>query len=498
MQTEITSTTPEINKGFLTEKIIQKVTLGFLKTYYKYRPRMLKEPTVTSLNMRTSDGIIADGFYSFKKPNGQNFLATFEATCFNTQKEVTYKKQKQILFWDGLAVGSILTACAFTYGYAYDLLTVNEIGPWPSGGCILLSLLFFMMLYRLIGSTFSRYRYIYAVEQFKNYHADEQWIAIGHDVFSNPMDKHLKELKNQCVYNGFGLLAVDKNFEPKVLITPAREEVFKGKRKKRKFKEQSKAVSRFPTKSLPSVFGKMSDKLATLRKEEEESLSRFSRSFTHQMLIVGVAMLFVGVIFVKELADADLIVMDKEEHFENIENLSKEGDKAEEMGILVDTAYANRKPTEPYKADWWLIENEKLFRQQAADAGLEYASSTMATPIRNDRIDVLLTLPTGEYVAYDCERFMNFTGTKYVVEEGVYADFASASARMQFLASKSLTSNVLNLNCFEEKQSTFIVFFSELYHTKKDATFELEQINFEAEEVNIDLEKLEVRALGMN
>ena len=55
---------------------------------------------------------------------------------------------------------------------------------------------------------FPRYRYIYAVEQFKKYHADEQWVAIGEDVFENPNDKYLKELKKQCVYNGFGLISM--------------------------------------------------------------------------------------------------------------------------------------------------------------------------------------------------------------------------------------------------------------------------------------------------
>ena len=276
MQTKITSIPTTSQLDFLTEKIIQKVALGFLKNYYKYRPRMLKAPTVTSLDMHTEDGIIADGFYQFKTPDGKDFLATFEATCYHTKKEVTYKKQRNILTWDGLAIASILTTFLFSYGFVYNYFTIKELGAWLTLAAIGLCIFFFTMMYRLIGASFSRYRYIYAVEQFKRYHADEQWVAIGYDVFESSLDNYLKELKRQCVYNGFGLLAVDKKFEPQVLITPARQELFNGKRKKRQFAKKSGALSRFAPKTLPGVFGKMSERLRSTKKQEEENISFFS------------------------------------------------------------------------------------------------------------------------------------------------------------------------------------------------------------------------------
>ena len=58
-----------------------------------------------------------------------------------------------------------------------------------------------------------RYRSIFAIEQFKQYYADEQWVAIGKDTFSEEEDHFFQELKKQCVYNGFGLLSMDDEFD---------------------------------------------------------------------------------------------------------------------------------------------------------------------------------------------------------------------------------------------------------------------------------------------
>lgn len=493
MQTEITPVPTTTQTGFLTEKIIQKVALGFLKNYYKYRPRMLKEPTVTSLDMRTQGGIIADGFYSFKKPDGKDFLATFEATSYHTKREVTYKKQRNILTWDGLAVGCILTTFLFSYGFVYNHFTVKELGAWVTLAAIGLCIFFFTMMYRLIGASFSRYRYIYAVEQFKKYHADEQWVAIGHDVFESSLDKYLKELKRQCVYNGFGLLAVDKKFEPQVIITPARQELFHGKRKKRQFSKRPSVLARFAPKT--SVFGKLSERLRQSRKEEEAQLSRFSRTYAHQMLIASICLFLMGGIFIRELADADLIVLDKDEHFQSVNDLSKGSDKPEPQGLIVDTAYQNSTEKLGIDQEWWVIANEQKRRRDALANDEEYVPSEYSLFTSADQIDVLLTLPSGEYLAYDCERFMNFDGKKYVVQEGAYFDFQAASHRMQILANNNLISNVLNLACFSKTETDYIVFYSQLFNTKRDAERALDRFNFAAEAVDLDLEKLEVREI---
>jgi len=67
-----------------------------------------------------------------------------------------------------------------------------------------------------------KYRYIYAIQQFKQYAADEQWIAIAEDVFPSPIDPYLLELRQQCVFSGFGLAIVAEHAETRVLCAPTR------------------------------------------------------------------------------------------------------------------------------------------------------------------------------------------------------------------------------------------------------------------------------------
>mgnify|MGYP007059414263 FL=1 len=185
----------------LTENNIKRAALSFLKSYYRYRPRA--GDTQSSIDMRGEGGIIADGFLSFQKEDGQNFLATFEATSYNTKNEVIYKVERDLLFLDSFTFALLGTAAFFTYAYIKDILTVKEIGLWATVGINLGLAVALFLFYRIIFSPWNRYRYIYAVEQFKKYHADEQWIALGEDVFANPEDPFLEELRKQCIQNGF-------------------------------------------------------------------------------------------------------------------------------------------------------------------------------------------------------------------------------------------------------------------------------------------------------
>ena len=213
----------------LTEQDIKKIALRYLRAYYRYRP--FEGQVVSSLDMQGEGGIVADGYLSFQEQGGKSFLATFEATSYGTQEEVRYETQYQQLRWDGAAAAFVMTAGALLgkqiigyqiaafYPFGYALIAVAIV--WA----------FFFSLYFIVFRKLHRYRYIYAVEQFKQYYANEQWIAIGDDVFPSLEDPYYKELRRQCVKNGFGMLLIDRQEHSRVLVTPARVEVFKHRRK---------------------------------------------------------------------------------------------------------------------------------------------------------------------------------------------------------------------------------------------------------------------------
>ena len=97
-----------------SENNIKRSALQFLKMYYRNRPRTGE--TSTQLNQTTDSGIIADGILFFPKENGDKFLASVEATSFDTREEVKYLLQRNLLFWDCIMVASAVTALMALFG----------------------------------------------------------------------------------------------------------------------------------------------------------------------------------------------------------------------------------------------------------------------------------------------------------------------------------------------------------------------------------------------
>ena len=221
-------------------------------------------------DVRSKTGIIADGHLSFPMEDGQSFVATFEATSYDTREEVRYRIQSRLLIWDSLAVGSILTAFMASYAYTFHRAMIKMAGLWMSLAALTLILLLAYLVYYFLFRGLHKYRYIYAIEQFKRYHANEQWIAIGEDVFLTSEDHFFRELKDQCVLNGFGLISVDRDHEPQLLITPSRQEVFGSKRRMTSFVEQNRFADSFAGKTVKGWWGRLKSKLPGSKRMSEQ------------------------------------------------------------------------------------------------------------------------------------------------------------------------------------------------------------------------------------
>jgi hypothetical protein len=297
----------------LTEKDVQKVSLSALRSYYRFRVKA-GVPELIS-DVRGAGGIIADVQYSFPQEDGTRFLATLEATAADSKEEVYFRRRLGLLLVDSLAVGSFATALLYIVSHIrgwglvihYPIFGVLFI---LLGVTLVLSTLFFLVLMNN-----RRYRYIYAIEQFKQYHADEQWIAIGDDVFPDHLNHYFQELREQCVQYGFGLIQVDRMRKPSLIITPARRDVFQHSRRKVSlfspkqlermqkggvfFREQLKKITAglpLPAQlqqlqKLPgAIKGKGMKKLpAPLNPSDPNYLFRFKRSYQNQMVILGFA-----------------------------------------------------------------------------------------------------------------------------------------------------------------------------------------------------------------
>ncbi|MFQ5447281.1 MAG: SPOR domain-containing protein [Saprospiraceae bacterium] len=437
----------------ITENIVKKIALRFFRHHYKYRLRYEDQPVVAKYDLDAAGGIIADGYYSFKNPDGTKFTATFEATGKESKDEVTYKPQKKILFWDGLAVACIFTVFIFALNYAYHFHTLDQRTLLSRIGLVVLTMGVGFGIFYLIAQQFRRYRYIYAIEQFKKYHADEQWIALAYNVFEDPNDKYFKELKNQCVYNGFGLLVVDKKLDPKILITPSRQDIFSGKRQSVEFSDSHNLPQPAPGRGLTPWWTQLGLELPKVLKKDT-SLLRYRRSFYHQIAISSICAFLLGIIFWKEMNNAGYQRVDKNEYREGFAK-SRSNNVLEQEDYLGDSSTT---PLPNYKKDkFWLTEK-----------GESPATTTEQKPVNNGPCEALVSRGDASIIHYPCERFLNFDGEKFVVQEGTYTTKEEAEAALLRLKTTGINATALPLS-FLDGSPGYIVFADLIYNSRKEA-----------------------------
>jgi SPOR domain len=159
---------------------------------------------------------------TFRKEDGSLFVCTYEATSRDKAEEVKYQLNISYFLWDCAAFGAMLAAVVYVVSFVYQrnwLIALHGAGN--------IGLLIGVGMMGFFGWHFTmqkwrKYRYIFAIQQFKQYHADEQWIAIAEDVFPGPSDPYMIELRNQCVYNGIGLAVIPMEGNVRKLNDPSR------------------------------------------------------------------------------------------------------------------------------------------------------------------------------------------------------------------------------------------------------------------------------------
>lgn len=444
----------------LTENIIKKVALRFFRHYYKFRLRYEDQPVVAKYDLEGVGGIVADGYYSFKKPDGKPFTATFEATSKASIDEVIFRPDHRILRWDGLAVTGLVMVLLAFFNLQEQFHALDNTKFGERIALLALAGAFVFGLFYLLAQNFRRYRYIYAVEQFKKYYADEQWVALGTDVFEDKNDKYLRELKSQCVFNGIGLLTVDINLDPKIIITPSRHDIFIGKRQKVDFMPQRK-LQEIEQKGhldlFPSLFG-----LAKM----DKSVLRHRKSTHTQIALLTCSLALLAVIFTKELENPDFQLVDKEEFTENIAK-SKSNSLAEPESYLPDSSSMPKRKKSKSDESFWTLRSPKETTQVPAESALAESSR------RSVGTDELTAKGGGEIV-YDCSRFYNFDGKKYIVEVGELTDYKIATSTVQSIRGKGIFSAALLKSCFTEDKKGFLVYAGEIYNTAAEASKEMD------------------------
>ena len=450
----------------LTEDRIKSLALQFLKGYYKFRPRTGE--TEVSTDMKAEGGIIIDGYLKFPKSDGKAFIATIEATSFEKIDEVQYTIQRNLIFWDCLAFSAVVTAFIWSYLYSKNLYTVQSSGWFESVSILLLCLLSLWLVYFFIAKKFSRYRYIYAIEQFKRFHADEQWIALAEDVFENPENPYLKELKHQCVYNGFGLMTVGLDEETQLQITPARQEIFNKKRR------QSKIIGRISNERALAQMKKVGS-LWSVWKEKiwestnENNLFRYTRSFFYQVVLSTLGLAILGGIYFRQYQDHSLNYVNEEKYEKEMKELAESAEpEIDEVDFDSSQIVDSEGKASPYLG----------FEDEIIPTDLSFEVSNAP--------ELLIALDFEGNQIYDCARFYNFKGSLFFVQDGLYPQLAAAKKRMATLNRRGIKANLLWLGCFSSRSKTYMVYYDLIYDTKAEANEQRQQYSRAIERRNVN------------
>ena len=431
----------------LSEDTIKKVIIQFLRSYYKYRPRT--GDAKSSLDLMTEDGLVSDGQITFPTTDGGRFVATFEATSKATKNEVIFQKQKQLLNFDSLVFSGILTTFLLSFSYKTEFLPLQEIGWIGMFFKFIACFATIALIFRVLFGSFRRYRHIYAIEQFKQFFANEQWIAIGEDVFDSPTDPFLKELKNQCVNLGFGLIEVKMDLTPQLIITPAREVVFKSKnRPALPFLEKvnlpsipetsryAKLWKRF-YKSVPKDFG------------AAKSIYKFQKNYWQHLGIIATCFLIIGFIYFKEWQRNPIVEIDEQEHLDYLsERKLNESPNPEPKIFEIDTSaeLLTKKSVSPYlKLDDPPARKAKQSNKQI------YISQN------------------GRQISYGCERFSNMFGQYYLLLESEHRNLEAAMSRLQALQTANIEAHCIWSGCFQDILPMFLVYVDLIHTDKKEA-----------------------------
>ena len=218
-------------KSRIDEDAIKKAFIPFLKSFYKNRYEFKPGSFESDVDQVSGKGLVADGILQFTKSDGSVFTATFEATSLEKAGEVKYSLNSVYFLWDCLAFCTLTTALVYGWLYVTRLEWVASLHLTGNLGLLLGIATFGFFTWYYLLRNWKKYRYIYAIEQFKRYFANEQWIALGEDVFPATNDPYLEELKKQCVYNGFGLALVSLDGGVRSLSSPSRLGIYGRDRK---------------------------------------------------------------------------------------------------------------------------------------------------------------------------------------------------------------------------------------------------------------------------
>lgn len=414
------------------------MALGYLKLHYKYRDR--QGESNTQLAAKTNTGLVADGHLQFAIDDDQDFIATVEATDYWHRDELWYRHTTDLLLMDSIAAALGVLVLGLGILYIQGLVSVFQLGWLNSILVIVLLVILLTSLFFLCLWSRPRYRYIYAIEQFKAYFADDQWVVFSFDVFPNYENKYYKELRRQCIRYGFGLLEVDASRNIKVLLSPAREDAVKNNRQVMEFKGIANIGKSVSLTYLPS-----------LRREGKpyfsgrSDLLRFRPAFTNQLAIITACLFLLGALFYKDSKNTPITYVNEEAYVKQRQELKE--------------ALADQKASEGIF--YFKIDSGVFVRRSRY-----YLAPSIVFDVNQDPIPLaeveqssISVYQGGAFEEVPCEEYLLESNNRYLVFFASYYQLDEAKQAAIELRNHGIPANVAWANCFFQERPFYLIFY---------------------------------------
>jgi cell division septation protein DedD len=475
----------------MQENDIKTAFLPFLREFYRFRYEYQAHTEQVSLDNVSNEGIIADGMLKFAKPDGSPFVCTYEATSADKSEEVKFSQNQDYFLWDCIAFSAFVAMVVYVFLFATDLVF---IGKMPLTGKIGLPLgiaLIAFFLWYFMMPAWKKYRYIYALEQFKRYYADEQWVALADDVFPSPINPYFLELKDQCIYQGVGLAIVYPDKQVRLVAAPSRLGVYGGNRRMAHWLTDTQIFQSMASNTKaaaayqPPVVGGLGKLWRTLTRpvlqyvfqplqravgRSAQPATDFYRRFTGDFLVQKwvtllscLVMLYIGVNATEkapfEIADrpSRLYVPDEKAPPPSPERqdgyVMNDREQAIPYGSTYRTDQRSGVPRQDERgADYSNASSLPPDYEGDEEIGAEQAKNAASSPKNIDKTDKPVLKPVAKPAARPksiCER-MKAAGGWYV-QDNVFASAENAQARAELLRSKKIACDAVNLSCMGEE-----------------------------------------------
>lgn len=448
----------------LSEKEIGRLALNYLREYYRYRERHPDGFFEIKTNQVTQSGIIADGLIRFKQVDKSVFESTVEATSMAKEEEIRYRRLDRLLVIDALTIGLLFSAVLMAYLYFSRFLESYLGRYFAFWSMAFWGMLAFGVVAWLLLSRLHRYRYIYSIEQFRQYAVDEQWIAYDVDIFPGYKNKYLEELKAQCLKWGIGILKIENN-QVYPLMTPSRDSNFQNRQKVDFFQE-----------------GTMVPKLLS-PKDFLKQINKFRRGSFNKIFIVLFATGLLSYVFYQFHLESPV-------DYWEVEDLERRAEIDDELGPEINEWVAPEFVI-PFndKVKPYLNRNVTIFVKETTDA--THRSTPKVLVLTDNDLKRFQPMSEGE----SCKGIPGSRSDDFIIQLGAYRSKSNAKRRVKLLNEVGITADIYNCGCLGSTVKLHCVIYVHAYVTPESGFQKMNSFKRILENGNIPVEEIWLRSV---